>query len=80
MEVEKKDDHHVHEHHDHAESGCCGDHDHGHHHEEEEEKMPGWKKAALDADPTAAPFGGSWNAESNVTATDAAAAAAKMEE
>jgi hypothetical protein len=37
---------------------------------------PAWKKAALEADPNAAPFGGSWNAESNLSASNGE----KMEE
>ena len=31
--------------------------------------IPEWKKKAMDADPNACPFGGSWNAESSVDAT-----------
>jgi hypothetical protein len=52
-------DHHK-EHHDHHE------HKHEHHHGQDE--VPAWKKKAMESDPSAAPFGGSWNAESNVNA------------
>jgi hypothetical protein len=62
--------HHEHDHHKH-------DHPSGetssaaHHHDD----MPAWKKAALEADPMAAPFGGSWTTEASLSAT-----ADKMEE
>mmetsp|Transcript_21291 Transcript_21291/g.30141 ORF Transcript_21291/g.30141 Transcript_21291/m.30141 type:complete len:193 (+) Transcript_21291:91-669(+) len=55
-------------------------HKHGHDHEMEdkaEDTIPAWKKKALEqgaTDPMAAPFGGSWNVESSLSATD------KMEE
>mmetsp|Transcript_19723 Transcript_19723/g.29213 ORF Transcript_19723/g.29213 Transcript_19723/m.29213 type:complete len:175 (+) Transcript_19723:98-622(+) len=80
----KHDDHkcdggHAHEHkhsshdhsHDHKKKEEHHDHEHAHkHHEEkEDEDMPAWKKQALDADPNAAPFGGSWNVESSMDAT-----------
>lgn len=70
---------HSHSAHDHNESGKddnkCGDsghshehgHGHSHKHKEEEEDIPAWKKE--DADPNAAPFGGSWGAEASVDAT-----------
>ena len=32
--------------------------------------IPEWKKKAMDSDPNAAPFGGSWGAESSVDATE----------
>jgi len=54
----KKEEHH--HHHEHA---------HDHHEKEEDVDMPAWKKQALDADPNAAPFGGSWNTESSMDAT-----------
>lgn len=65
-------EHHEHKHHDH--------HEHKHHHDEtptataakEEEDIPAWKKAALSSDPSAAPFGGNWHSESNVSAADSA--------
>ena len=43
--------------------------------ENTDDNIPEWKKKALEsgADSMAAPFGGSWNAESNLTATAAAA-------
>ena len=67
--------HEVHGHdHSHAEN-----HDHGHSHKEPhhshehshaEDDMPAWKKKALEADPMAAPFGGNWNTEASLSATD----------
>jgi hypothetical protein len=46
---------------------------HGHDHtmEEVDDKMPAWKKRALESggDADAAPFGGSWGAESSLDAT-----------
>jgi hypothetical protein len=53
-------DHHAHSHKEpeHA-------HEHGH-----DDDMPAWKKKALEADPMAAPFGGNWNTEASVSATD----------
>ena len=65
------DHHHGHEHGD--ASACTHEsHAHKHGHEKSAEDIPAWKKKALDADPNAAPFGGSWNTESNITATKAA--------
>jgi len=54
---------------------------HGHDHkgdcdhkkdEEKKEEMPAWKKRALEegGDANAAPFGGSWNTETKVSAMD----------
>ena len=48
---------------------------HGHDHKKDEEKkeeMPAWKKRALEegGDANAAPFGGSWNTETKVSAMD----------
>lgn len=65
--------HHDHSHEDKKEHKA---HDHGHDHAHEEdvkmenadEDIPAWKKEAMSADPSAAPFGGSWNTESNVSA------------
>ena len=62
---EGKCDHSSHDHGAKEESG----HDHGHGHEHKEEEVPAWKKRALDADPNAAPFGGSWGDEMQVDAT-----------
>lgn len=75
--AEKHDDH-AHEHHDHHEHEH---HDHGHKHGHDDDghdkpkakkdDVPAWKKAAMESgDASAAPFGGSWNAESNVSASD----------
>jgi len=36
-----------------------------------DEPMPDWKRKALSADPNIAPFGGSWNTETGISATDA---------
>mmetsp|Transcript_18585 Transcript_18585/g.28704 ORF Transcript_18585/g.28704 Transcript_18585/m.28704 type:complete len:134 (-) Transcript_18585:199-600(-) len=62
----KKEESHDHEHkHEHG-------HKHGHAHKEEED-VPAWKKKALEegaTDPMAAPFGGSWNVESSLSASD----------
>ena len=58
-EDDKGDSGHNHEH----------GHGHSHNHEEEEKDTPAWKKEAMDADPNAAPFGGSWGAEASVDAT-----------
>jgi suppressor of tumorigenicity protein 13 len=71
---------HSHSAHDHesCEDTTCGgghNHEHGHghghshKHQEEGEDIPAWKKKAMDADPNAAPFGGSWGAEASVDAT-----------
>ena len=67
----EEDEGHSHEHkHEHGhEHGHEHEHDHNHHNEEEEEAVPAWKKIAMDADPNAAPFGGSWNTESSMAAT-----------
>ncbi|KAL3822768.1 hypothetical protein ACHAXA_009642 [Cyclostephanos tholiformis] len=67
------DGNHDHEH-EHAEHNSHEhkhhEHEHGHGHEKTVE-VPGWKKRALEggADPSAAPFGGSWAAESSLDAT-----------
>jgi len=72
--------HSAHDHHDDSgeDDKCCDGghshehghgHGHSHKHEEEEEDIPAWKKEAMDADPNAAPFGGSWGAEASVDAT-----------
>ena len=76
----KHDHDHKHEHehkpkndHDH---GCDHDHDDGHKHDHDHKKeddIPAWKKAALESgksDPMAAPFGGSWNTEASLNASD----------
>mmetsp|Transcript_24355 Transcript_24355/g.45053 ORF Transcript_24355/g.45053 Transcript_24355/m.45053 type:complete len:461 (-) Transcript_24355:34-1416(-) len=59
-----------HEHgHDHG--GHSHEHEHAHHHSSEDD-IPAWKKKAMESganDPTAAPFGGSWNTEASVDAT-----------
>eukprot|EP00986_Skeletonema_menzelii_P017171 scaffold17998_cov115-Skeletonema_menzelii.AAC.2 len=72
---------HSHSAHGHHDDSCeddeCGGHSHehghghghSHKHQEEEEDIPAWKKGAMDADPNAAPFGGSWGAEASVDAT-----------
>uniref|UniRef100_A0A6U3YRG6 Uncharacterized protein n=1 Tax=Ditylum brightwellii TaxID=49249 RepID=A0A6U3YRG6_9STRA len=46
------------------------EHEHGHK-KQEKDDVPEWKKKAMamDNDPTAAPFGGSWNMESSMDAT-----------
>ena len=76
--------HHEHKHHEHKEHDHSPDHEHKHHehkHEHEhakKEDIPAWKKRAMesgDNDPMAAPFGGTWNTESSLSATDT-----KMEE
>ena len=88
--TEKHDDNHQHAHHEHTED-CGHGHDHkehNHHHDHthteamehdhhDNDDAPAWKKAALSADPMAAPFGGTWNAESNISASDGTK---KMEE
>lgn len=72
-------DHHKgHEHKEHKHDHECehkDHHDHGHHHEHEHpkhEEAPAWKKKAMEKgnDPHAAPFGGEWHSESNVSASD----------
>lgn len=65
--------HGKHESHDHSHKHES--HDHGHAHKEDETKgeMPAWKKRALESganDPMAAPFGGTWGAESSMSATE----------
>ena len=65
------EDHHSHGH-DHENGNQREDHHHEHQHQhcdQKEDDIPEWKKKALNADPNAAPFGGSWNAESSVDAT-----------
>jgi hypothetical protein len=51
-----------------------GEHSHSSHkHETDAAKkhdMPAWKKKALEADPMAAPFGGSWTTEASVNAAE----------
>lgn len=82
---EKHDEHENHEHsdeHDHKEHHH---HEHGHGHAEKtdhehHDDIPAWKKAALSADPTAAPFGGNWQTESNISATEEMKKSAAMEE
>jgi hypothetical protein len=32
--------------------------------------MPAWKKAAINCDPMAAPFGGDWNTEASLNAAE----------
>jgi hypothetical protein len=61
---------HDHEHHEHKEHKHHEHHGHDHHHNKKKEEVPAWKKAAQESgnDATAAPFGGSWNEESNVSA------------
>ena len=67
--------------HYHGGERCTSDHDHGHEHHVADEtphshdhshddNIPEWKKKAMDSDPTAAPFGGSWNAETEVNASE----------
>ena len=63
---------HKHEHkneHKHDEHKEHHDHSHDHKKKEEEDNVPAWKKRAMEADPTAAPFGGSWGAETSMDAT-----------
>lgn len=60
-EKAKSNDSHSHAHDDHKKHG----------HEVKDDTIPAWKKKAMEADPNAAPFGGSWSAESNVTASKA---------
>eukprot|EP01082_Thalassiosira_pseudonana_P002709 g3172.t1 g3172 contig12:1559901-1560857(-) len=48
------------------------EHAHQHHHDhKKDEEVPAWKKRAMEDgnDPSAAPFGGSWNTESSMDAT-----------
>ena len=85
---EKKAEDHSHKHHSHKHAEDKEhnhehkEHNHEHKHEhshadKEKEDMPAWKKRAMESgnDPMAAPFGGNWNAESSLSATDT-----KMEE
>ena len=60
----KEHDHKEHDHkaHDHKE------HDHKKHDHHGHAEVPAWKKKAMESDPTEAPFGGSWNTESNINA------------
>ena len=71
---EKCTEDHSHDHHHHAEKEKEHHHGHGHDHaaKEKDEEIPAWKKQALEAgdDPMAAPFGGTWNAESSLSAKD----------
>ena len=76
-------DHHEHKSHDHVHHDHCeheshaekhgeDHHDHQAHKHAVEDKpdaVPAWKKAALSADPAAAPFGGDWKKESNISAS-----------
>jgi hypothetical protein len=86
----KEKDHHEDDHHEHKHTEHCAHehhddhHQHEHHHDGGDDAMhpphdtsddvPDWKKKALSADPSAAPFGGNWHSESNVSATEATAA------
>ena len=87
----KEEKHHEHEHKHHEHSNKhhehSNEHEHKHHeHSNEhdhsnkkEDDMPAWKKRAIESgasDPHAAPFGGDWGSESNVSAKDSD----KMEE
>jgi len=91
-EIHQLKDHDPHAHY-HGHEKCTADHDHDQEHHAEStthshdhahddnDDIPEWKKKAMDADPTAAPFGGSWNQETSTSAatgaaTGAAAAAA----
>jgi suppressor of tumorigenicity protein 13 len=61
--------------HYHGHEKCTASHDHKHGHEEShshghDDDIPEWKKNAMDLDPSAAPFGGSWTNEAQVNATD----------
>ena len=91
-----KEKHHEHSHsekhdegHQHKDHVQSDEHDHKehHHHEhghaektEHHDDIPAWKKVALSADPTAAPFGGNWQTESNISATEEMKKSAAMEE
>ena len=49
------------------------DHSHGHSSDKMDEDIPAWKKRAMESgnnDPMAAPFGGNWNTESSLSASD----------
>ena len=59
---------HAHEHQEHSH-----EHGHKHAHDETKDEMPAWKKKALEggaSDHMAAPFGGEWTTESNLSAKD----------
>jgi hypothetical protein len=64
---------HSHAHNKHDEEKEHHDH-HGHGHAKKEEEIPAWKKRAMETgdDPMAAPFGGTWNMESSLSASDGA--------
>jgi hypothetical protein len=80
--AEKKEEVHEHDHHGHGhaehEEEKVGktknshDHAHGHEHADKKDDTPAWKKKAMESgasDPMAAPFGGDWNVESNISAS-----------
>jgi hypothetical protein len=70
MEVDgdhKKEHKHGHEH-KHDEHKHEHKHKHDHDHDSKKDDVPEWKKAAMDSDPSAAPFGGNWNTESSANA------------
>lgn len=71
--------HHEHKGHEHTASDHH-DHDHGHKEHAADDEMPAWKRQALEAgsDPTAAPFGGTWDTGSSLSASDGGVK--KMEE
>eukprot|EP01082_Thalassiosira_pseudonana_P015073 g13378.t1 g13378 contig8:552119-554295(+) len=55
-----------------CDGGHSHEHKHGHSHahgHKTDDDVPAWKKKAMDADPNAAPFGGTWDAEASVDAT-----------
>jgi hypothetical protein len=75
---EKKE--HEHDHHDHGHAHeeekvvakKSHGHDHGHEHADKKDDIPAWKKKAMESganDPMAAPFGGDWKLESNISAS-----------
>ena len=72
----KKESGHDHSHghgHEEPKKESGHDHSHGHGHDAKKDDMPAWKKKALESgssDPMAAPFGGSWNVESSLSAKD----------
>jgi len=82
-ESERAPSDHDHAHY-HGHERCTHDHSHSHSHGEEEsleeesleeesqpiEDIPEWKKNAMDVDPSAAPFGGSWTSQSEVSASE----------
>jgi hypothetical protein len=61
------DDNQGHKRHDGHDHDKCG-HDHGHKEHDHDHNMPDWKKQALESsdDAGAAPFGGSWNKETEM--------------